>query len=366
MNRAIEPARPTPVALRRSTTMAGGGWKTGGDGESGPVARAQGWLERVPGYRGYRDKEDRRDADRRVRDRIAADLDARAERAEAVARALANQRRLAEIGPVDELARSIRHLIDRVRTASYGYGGLFSDRSIDERALDQLRLFDESLLAGVASVDESLSALEAAQTEGSDLAGPAATAASRVKVLHDRLDLRGQVIESGQAAPQASVDAVLAGDQPSAPPPAFDLAYRDAISILGDNFIVDARIDVAAGDDSLRLFRVKSSEPERWLLVPRRTGQELALLDKASGAAPADPTTINGSGFTGSNSGRGDGELSTAERASGRRPVAFEVLRGTGESMQRALVLDWEGERQLFVGSVVDPADVEIFGSGAT
>src|SRR5262245_52902806 len=98
--------------------MTDGGWKTGSGGNAGPVAKAQGWLDRVPGYRGYRAKEDRRDADRRVRDRIAADLDGRAERVEAVARTLANQRRIAEIGPVDELAKSIRHLIDRVRTAS--------------------------------------------------------------------------------------------------------------------------------------------------------------------------------------------------------------------------------------------------------
>ena len=346
--------------------MADGGWKTGGSSDAGPVARAQGWLDRVPGYRGYREKEDRRDADRRVRDRIASDLDARAERVEAVARTLANQRRIAEIGPVDELAKSIRHLIDRVRTASYGYGGLFSDRTIDERALDQLRQFDESLLAGVATLDEPIASLEAAQATGGDLAGLAAAVKAHVKSLHDRLDLRGQVIESGSPAPQSSVDAVLAADQPSTPPPAFNLAYRDAIAILGDNFIVDARIDVAAGDDSLRLYRVNPEEPERWLLVPRRPGQDYALLDTAIGTAPSDLTTIAGTQFTQSGNGQGDGELATADRASGRRPVSFVLLTGATDTDRRALALDWEGERQLFVGAVVAPADVEIFGSGST
>src|SRR6266498_268329 len=104
-----------------------------------------GVLSAIPGYRGYRSKEDRRDADRRVREKVAAALDELADRVETVARSLADQRQITAVGSVDEFAKSLRHLINRVLTASYGFGGLFSDRNVNEHALDQLRQFDESL-----------------------------------------------------------------------------------------------------------------------------------------------------------------------------------------------------------------------------
>lgn len=346
----------------------GGGWKTGEGGTGTAVEKVSSWLDRVPGYRGYRAKEDRRDADRRVRDTLSAELGARAARVETVARSLANERRLSDIAPVDELARTIRHLSDRVRSASYGYGGLFSDRDVDEAALGQLRQFDESLLAGVADLDKPIAALEEALASGGDLAAAARAATIPVKQAHARLDLRGRVIESGEAAPQESVEALLQPAAESSPPPAFHLGYRDAIAIMGDNFVVDARIDIASQDSALRLFRLGVSEPERWLLVPRDPALGLANLE-AIDAQPPGPgqTTVAGKNVRELATGSGDGELSTGERASGRRAVAFRLLAGTDDDpARRALILDWGNETRAYVGKEVHPADIEIFGRAAS
>src|SRR4051794_39696234 len=88
-------------------------------------------LTSIPGYSGYRDKEQRRDADKAVRDRIVAELQTRAHRVGQIATALANARRITEVGPVNDLQNQIRTVSDRVNTASYGYGGLFGPRDID-------------------------------------------------------------------------------------------------------------------------------------------------------------------------------------------------------------------------------------------
>ena len=106
-------------------------------------------LDRIPGYRGYRLKEERRDADRRVRAAVADAYAAELARVERIGRDLANARRLGEIGAVERASQAIRHYIDRVRSLTPGYGGIFGDRDIDGIALDQLRLFDEGLLVGV-------------------------------------------------------------------------------------------------------------------------------------------------------------------------------------------------------------------------
>ena len=52
--------------------------------------KTRGFLSSIPGYSGYRDKENRRDADKSVRDRIVSELKARADRVGALATSLAN------------------------------------------------------------------------------------------------------------------------------------------------------------------------------------------------------------------------------------------------------------------------------------
>ncbi|HEX5499026.1 MAG TPA: hypothetical protein VFX03_07365, partial [Thermomicrobiales bacterium] len=224
-------------------------------------------LDRIPGYRGYRQKEDRRDADRRVREHVAGRYRAEAERVERVATQLAAARRLNDIGPVDELAQTIRHLVDRISTATYGYGGLFSDRNVDAAALDQLRLFDQSLLDGVDQLQKPIGDLEQAFATGGDLTTPARAGTAVARALLARFDLRNEVIETGKPAPAAKVLNVLSPPAPPAPV-AQSLAVGQAISILGDDFVVDAMVAVQGGPAVFRLFRLRQ-QPEEWLLVPQ-------------------------------------------------------------------------------------------------
>src|SRR5215216_8149967 len=100
-------------------------------------------LNKVPGYGGYRDKESRRDADRLVRARLVAELTQRAEKVERLAQAAADDRRFQDVSSFNSVAEAIRHLTNRVTTATYGYGGLFGSKDVDAAVLDQIRLFDE-------------------------------------------------------------------------------------------------------------------------------------------------------------------------------------------------------------------------------
>src|SRR5690348_24937 len=86
-------------------------------------------LHRVPGYTGYRSLEDRRDDDKRLRDSVADQVDAVVTTLGGVSARLAADRNLTHISVVERLVGATRLLGDRVRNASYGYGGIFSDRS---------------------------------------------------------------------------------------------------------------------------------------------------------------------------------------------------------------------------------------------
>jgi hypothetical protein len=315
-------------------------------------------LERVPGYRGYRLKEERRDADRRVRAAVADAYAAELARVEHIGRDLANARRLGEISAVERTSQTIRHFIDRVRSATPGYGGLFGDRDIDGIALDQLRLFDESLLAGVDELRPAIDRLEADFAAGRPLAPAADEAARTIESQLVRFDTRQEVIESGQAT---SRDSVLAALRPMAeviPPDVYSAQPGDAISILGDNFLVDAKIDVDGRPQSFRLFRI-AREPEEWLFVSREPGGAMFRLTPV--AAPERGTDIPGTDLRQIAAGAGDGEIIGERGSEGLRAVRYALLEEAEDADGFGLVLDWDGERQAFAGRRAEPLDVELF-----
>ena len=76
-------------------------------------------LNHIPGYGGYRDKERRRDSDRVIRDSLVLGYTQQAERLQALATQLADDRKIMLIGLVDKPLTRLHTFIDRVNTASY-------------------------------------------------------------------------------------------------------------------------------------------------------------------------------------------------------------------------------------------------------
>ena len=323
--------------------------------------RARETLDRIPGYRGYRLKEERRDADRRVREAVAAAYAAELLRVERIGRDLANARRLGEIGAVEQASQEIRHFIDRVRAATPGYGGLFGDRDVDGVALDQLRLFDEGLLLGVDELRPAVDRLESAAAQSESLA-PAVAEIGRILEGHlATLDTRQEVIATGHAASRGSVIAALRPMAELAPPEVFSAQPGDAVSILGDDYLVDTRIDVDGRLQSFRLFRIRR-DPDEWLFIGRAPSG--LMLRMSPTEPPQRGTDVPGQELQPWLAGTGDGELTNGRGAGGLRPVRYALLKGTNDPEKFGLILDWDGERQAFIGSNIEPLDVEVFRRG--
>jgi hypothetical protein len=73
-----------------------------------------------------------------------------------------------------------------------------------------------------------------------------------------------------------------------------------------------------------------------------------------------------GAGITGTNLrqtvvGAGDGEITGERGSEGLRPVRYALYEDAEDPDRFGLILDWEGERQGFVGQRVEPLDVELF-----
>ncbi len=124
---------------------------------------------KIPGYHGYKEKETRREADRLLRQHLVAQLDEERRRLIDIQRRMLDSGGLRMLDEVDRALIKVQKLSDMIRTASYGYAGLFDAIKVKEGQLDTLYQFDNQMLEKVDAIKEAVSALVAAQDANADL-----------------------------------------------------------------------------------------------------------------------------------------------------------------------------------------------------
>ncbi|MEX1021340.1 MAG: hypothetical protein WDZ49_16890 [Litorilinea sp.] len=113
-------------------------------------------LKGLPGIRGYVDKEMRRDADKRLRDLIARELEEQKQALFAVQQQMLRSGGLRFMATVDGAIQKLQILVDRVKTASYGYAGLFDTVNIQEEQLNALYRFDVALANRIGELENAV------------------------------------------------------------------------------------------------------------------------------------------------------------------------------------------------------------------
>ncbi|HOT52977.1 MAG TPA: hypothetical protein PLH68_03115 [Anaerolineaceae bacterium] len=118
-------------------------------------------FAKVPGFKGYIERNDRRMSDKLLREQVALAFESQYQRVSALQRDLISHGGLAYIDDLEAAAIKIRQFIDRVRTASYGYAGLFDAVKIKEDDLAQVYQFDLKLLELDDAVSHAMDNVEA-------------------------------------------------------------------------------------------------------------------------------------------------------------------------------------------------------------
>jgi hypothetical protein len=126
-------------------------------------------LKGLPGIKGYVDKELRRDADKRLRELIAQELDTQKQALLEVQRLLLEGGGLMWLDNIDQAVQKLQTLSDRIKTASYGYAGLFDPVKVREEALDALHRFDQAMANRTVDVKMAILSLRQAATDGGDI-----------------------------------------------------------------------------------------------------------------------------------------------------------------------------------------------------
>lgn len=117
-------------------------------------------LGKLPGFNGYFDREQRRSADKLLRESAAARYEEQWRRISALQRDLISQGGLIFVDDLEAAAIKLRQFVDRVRTASYGYAGFFDAVKIQSAELEQIYQYDLWLLSLVDEISRAVDNVE--------------------------------------------------------------------------------------------------------------------------------------------------------------------------------------------------------------
>ena len=103
-------------------------------------------LSKLPGFRGYMEREDRRNADKLLRESIAARFENLLHRISSLQKEAISNGEIEKIDDFESSAIKIRQLIDRIKNASYGYAGFFDVIKVNTEELSAIYQYDLQML----------------------------------------------------------------------------------------------------------------------------------------------------------------------------------------------------------------------------
>ena len=126
----------------------------------------------IPGFKGYIERQNRRDADKLLRDTVARRFDEQWKRASQLQVDMVSQGMIAYVDDMERAALQLRTFIDKISTAPRGYSGLFDAVKINEKELEAIYQYDAAFFDLADQVGRAIDTVEASL--GDEAALPAA------------------------------------------------------------------------------------------------------------------------------------------------------------------------------------------------
>jgi hypothetical protein len=143
-------------------------------------------MNAIPGFRGYREKELRRDSDRAQREHLAQVLGGNKKVLDDVAAGATRSGSFDLINDVEKAKKRLDRVANRLLYADRGYSGFFDTVKVDEAMLARVYQFDMSLLQGVEAVGAAAAAAVAGPDQRSGLLQMIAQLDGMDRALSDR------------------------------------------------------------------------------------------------------------------------------------------------------------------------------------
>lgn len=155
----------------------------------------------IPGFAGYRRREDLRTADNLLRIQIADRLVKVKEHVEGARQELVRNYQTGSLEAVGGLVFKMTELDGRIRHAEGGYSGISADIRIEERELNKLYEFDLALIEGINGLMAKADDLKAAAKRDADAVSAAVDDfRSAADQFEDTFERRMKVISGTEVA----------------------------------------------------------------------------------------------------------------------------------------------------------------------
>ncbi len=150
----------------------------------------------IPGFRGYKEKELRRESDRLIRNHLYLKLTDTKNALRQISQKLADRRYFDVITDVDRLLAKMDRIVEKVNHASYGYSGFFDAVKVKEENLDRMIDFDNQLVDEINALAAEVDAFRADLDSGAttDLRAHVQNVTDKLESLEATFDKRHEVI----------------------------------------------------------------------------------------------------------------------------------------------------------------------------
>ena len=120
----------------------------------------------LPGFRGYKLREQRREADRIVRDHIYQSLEHSRDDLTSCFQSLSDSKANELMEPMNRLIAKMDRVAEKINRASYGYSGFFDAIKVEETELDNMLAYDTQLMDMARNITEATTSFKSDLTQG--------------------------------------------------------------------------------------------------------------------------------------------------------------------------------------------------------
>jgi len=120
----------------------------------------------IPGFRGYKEKELRRESDKLLRNHLYLKLSNAKSDLKTIFQKLSDRRYFDVLTDMDRLVAKMDRVVEKVNHASYGYSGFFDVVKIREESHDRMINFDNQLIDGVNDLAADVDAFKTELASG--------------------------------------------------------------------------------------------------------------------------------------------------------------------------------------------------------
>ncbi len=151
-------------------------------------------VAKIPGFKGYHEKNARRQADTMLRDFLAERIERIVSLFVRVENDIINAGGIRFMGRTREVKSKVQSYSDRIKTAAPKYSGMFETIKIGNEELDRIYAFDEAQVTYIDNLEVAVGTLQSTVSKNEDFASALEEVHSAAQTAIDAFLLRDNVI----------------------------------------------------------------------------------------------------------------------------------------------------------------------------